>query len=204
MKKQPVRPLRKHFIATGIALFILINLFLCMPVTGHSTKPSIPSFGEGNIKVRIYTDYFCPPCRDMEPGIEPVITELVKDKIINLTFADTPFYRNSALYVRYFLYAINEKKDFEHVLYVRRSLIEASHYMVDNEERLAAFLKGKKIILKPFDPKPVFTALTNHLKEDQIEATPTCVIEMDGKKNKYVGAADIIGALNQLKKKRKR
>lgn len=135
----------------------------------------------------------------METVLEPVITELVKDKTINLTFADTPFYRHSALYVRYFLYAINEKNDLDHALFVRRSLIEAAKNRVDSAEKIEAILKEKGIRLKPFDPKPVFTALTNHLREDKIDATPSCIIEKDGKKIKYVGAPDIINALNQVK-----
>lgn len=189
----------KKLIAAGVALCAFIAIFIFAPYTSHSTETPIPSFGEGKVKVRLYTDYFCPPCTEMEPDLEPVIRELVKEKTINLIFADTPFYRHSALYARYFLYAVNEKNDLEHVFFVRRSLIEATKKKVDSAERIESILKEKGIKLKPFDPKPVFTALTNHLKEDQIDATPSCIIEKDGKKNKYVGAADIINALNQLK-----
>jgi thiol:disulfide interchange protein DsbA len=191
----------KKLVATCIAFLTFFALFISAPCASHSAETSIPSFGEGKVKVRLYTDYFCPPCAEMEPGLEPVISELVKDKTINLIFADTPFYKHSALYARYFLYAINEKKELEHALFVRRSLIEAAKNRVDSAERIEAILREKGVKLKPFDPKPVFTALTNHLKEDQIDATPSRIIEKDGKKNKYVGAGDIINALalDQLK-----
>lgn len=188
-----------RIIAAGVALYAFIAIFIFAPCSGRSTESPIPSFGEGKVKVRLYTDYFCPPCTEMESDLEPVIRELVKGKTINLIFADTPFYRHSALYARYFLYAVNEKNDLEHALFVRRSLIEATKKKVDSAERIETILKEKRIKLKPFDPKPVFAALTNHLKEDQIDATPSCIIEKDGKKNKYVGAGDIISALNQLK-----
>lgn len=189
----------KRFVAAGVALCAFIAIFIFAPCAGHSTESPIPSFGEGKVKVRLYTDYFCPPCAEMEPNLEPVVRELVKEKIINLIFADTPFHRHSSLYARYFLYAVNEKNGLEHALFVRRSLIEAAKKRMDSAEKIEAILKEKSIKLRPFDPKPVFTALTNHLKEDQIDATPSCIIEKDGRKNKYVGAGDIINALNQLK-----
>jgi thiol:disulfide interchange protein DsbA len=199
MGYRTITTMNKKLIATGVALCGFIAIFVFAPSTGHSTESPIPSFGEGKVKVRLYTDYFCPPCTEMEPDLEPVIRELVKEKTINLIFADTPFHRHSSLYARYFLYAVNEKNDLEHAFFVRRSLIEATKKRVDSAERIEAILKEKGIKLKPFDPKPVFTALTNHLKEDQIDATPSCIIEKNGKKNKYVGASDIINALNQLK-----
>jgi len=202
MKSRTILKTWKHSIAACVAFFVIIALLYSIPAVGRTEKTWLPSFGVGKVKVRLYTDFFCPPCRDMEPDMEPVIRKLIKDKVIDMTFVDTPFYRFSALYVRYFLYALNEKKDLEHVLYVRRILIEASKGTVDSAEKLEAFLKEKKIALKPFDPKPVFETLTGYLKEDRIEATPTCVIEIDGKTSKHVGAADIISALNKLKQKK--
>ena len=32
----------------------------------------LPSYGQGKINVRVYTDYFCVPCRAGEPKIEAV------------------------------------------------------------------------------------------------------------------------------------
>lgn len=199
MGRSTIANINEKLIAAGAAFCAFIAIFIFAPCTGHSAETPIPSFGEGKVKVRLYTDYFCPPCREMEAGLEPVIGELVRSKIVNLIFADTPFYKHSALYARYFLYAVNEKKELEYALFVRRALIEAAKNRVDSAERMEAALKEKGIKLKPFDPKQVFTALTNHLKEDQIDATPSCIVEKDGKKNKYVGAGDIISALNQLK-----
>jgi len=188
------------FIVAG--LFASLTTFFLIPAMGESQEASLSSFGDAKVKVRLYTDYFCPPCRDMEPGLEPVVSELVRDKIVNLTFADTPFYKKSGLYVRYFLYAMNANKDLEHALFVRRSLIEAAKSMIDSEEKLQTFLKEKKIALKPFDPKPTFDILSRYLKEDQIQSTPSCVIEVNGKTSKHVGGADIISALNQLMQKK--
>lgn len=193
--------IKKYVIATVSALFLLLTLLQVTSVKGRCAETVMPSFGDGKTKVRLYSDYFCPPCRQMEPDIEPLLKELVKDRIITLTLVDTPFYRYSSLYVRYFLYAINEKKDLEHALYVRRSLIEAAKKGLDSAQKLEGFLKEKKITLKPFDPKPVFDSLARHLKEDGIDATPSCVIESNGKTSKYSGAGNITDALTALRPK---
>ncbi len=193
--------IKRYAITTVSALFLLLTFLQVTSVKGRCAETVIPSFGDGKTNVRLYTDYFCPPCRQMEPDIEPLLKELIRDKVITLTFVDTPFYRYSSLYVRYFLYAINEKKDLEHTLYVRRSLIEAAKKGLDNAQKLEAFLKEKKITLKPFDPKPVFDSLSRHLKEDGIDATPSCVIESNGKTSKYSGAGNITDALTALRPK---
>ncbi len=202
MTKTLITIARTKSILIVVGLLASLAMFFFIPAMGESQEASLSSFGDGKVKVRLYTDYFCPPCRDMEPGLEPVISELIRDKIISLTFADTPFYRNSSLYVRYFLYAMNANKDLETALFVRRSLIEAAKSMIDSEEKLQTFLKEKKIALKPFDPKPTFDILSRYLKEDQIQSTPSCVIEVNGKTSKHVGGADIISALSQLKQKK--
>lgn len=200
MTARTIMTMRKHPAVIGLMLFILLVSLHGVPAAGNAVEVFVPSFGEGKVKVRLYTDYFCPPCRDMEPALEPIIRELVKDNVINLTFSDTPFYKLSSLYVRYFLYALNEKKDLEHALTVRRLLIEAAKNMMDSPEKLEAYLKANKIALEPYDPKPTFDVLSGYLNKDQIKSTPSCVIEADGKIDKYVGGKDIVGALNRLKK----
>lgn len=180
---------------------VLLGLVYSIPVICRSAETFTPSFGKGTVKVRLYSDYFCPPCRAMEPGIEPVITDLVRDGTITLTFVDTPFYRYSSLYARCFLYAINEKKDLEHALRARRALIEAAKNGLDSADKLEIFLKKEGITLKSFDPGPTFKAFSRHLKEDAIDATPSCVIETEGGTKKYGGPGNIIDALKKLKKK---
>lgn len=179
-----------------VACFVLL---LGTTIACYATVTAIPSFGEGTVKVRIYSDYFCPPCKAMEPGLEPVIKDLVKRNIINLTFIDTPFYQYSALYTRYFLFAMNEKNNFDHAFTTRKALIDASNKKIADPAELELFLNSRGVKVKSFDPKPVFTLLEKLLGEDKIDATPTCVIEKDGKKQSYVGAKDIMKALDKLK-----
>ncbi len=192
------RPIRST--GTVAAFLVIIATAVILPAAAGAADQFLPSFGEGKVKVRLYTDYFCPPCRAMEMDIEPVVTELVRDRAVTLTFVDTPFYRYSSLYARYFLYAINGKKDFEHALYVRRTLIEAAKNGLDSTDKLEAFLKEKKIALKPLDPGSTFREFSRHLREDAVDATPSCVIEADGKTQKCSGGGNIIDALNRLRK----
>jgi thiol:disulfide interchange protein DsbA len=190
----------KHTIPYATAIIVFFSLFLSVYAASASTAETlVPSFGMGKINVRLYTDYFCSPCRAMEPNVEPIISELVRKNIINATFVDTPLSKTSMLYARHFLYIMNEKKDFDHALLARSVLIGASLEKITEEIKLEEYLRDKGIKSKPFDIKPVFNFLNNYLKEDKIQSTPTCVIDRDGKTEKYTGGPDIVNALENLK-----
>ncbi len=186
---------------------------------GQTADPKdhiITSFGGGNVKVRFYTDYFCGPCRAAEPKIEPVLMNLVNKNIINLTFIDTPFHRYSSLYAKYFLFILNEKRDFSYTLSVRTMLFDAAQTLSEapkeiragvektekpptESEKLEGYLKKKGIRFKPFDERPVFTLFERYLREDKINSTPACVIERNGKKEMFKGGDDILKGLQGLR-----
>ncbi len=191
---------KKIFITISVVLgFILCLVFFKGSVTPvYAEEILLPSFGKGQIKVRLYTDYFCNPCRTLEPELEPVITDLVKKGTINILFIDTPVHPQTTLYAKYFLYILNENKKFKYVLRARAILFEAAKEKITEKEKLEAFIKKKGIKFKPFDTKPTFSVLNSYLKEDIINATPTCVIYNLGKKNKFTGL-DIIRTLERLK-----
>lgn len=150
--------------------------------------------------MRIYTDYFCPPCRGMEPTVEPVLKNLLKKKAIRLTLVDTPFNLSSPLYARYFLYALAKENDAEHALKVRNLLFDvAARKNVTTKEGIEEIFKSKGIPFAAFDPKAVFDRFNNLIKEDNITATPSCVIIKGGKKETFVGGVDIVNALKGLK-----
>lgn len=190
---------KKIFITISVVLgIILFSVFFKGSVTPvYAEEILLPSFGKGQIKVRLYTDYFCNPCGTLEPNLEPVIIDLVKKGAINISFIDTPVHAQTTLYARYFLYILNEKKDFYHALRARAILFEAAKEKVTEKEKLEAFIKKKGIKFKPFDTKPAFGVFSSYLKEDIINATPTCVIYNLGKKNKFTGL-DIIRTLERL------
>ncbi len=193
---------RKLIIAFILMALLLFPIFFHGSVTPvyAAEEVSMPTFGQGTIKVRLYTDYFCRPCRAMEPKIEPVLAELVKRNTITLTLIDTPFYQYSSMYARYFLYAMQEKKDFNTALAVRNVLIAASVENIRNTAKLEEILKNKDIKFRAFDVKPIFALFGAQLQSDKVEATPSCVIEQNGKKELFKGGGDIIAALEELLK----
>ena len=191
----------------------------------------ISSFGSGAIKVRLYADYFCGPCSRMEPKADPIVNDLVKKSVVNITFIDAPFHKFSSLYTKYFLFILNEKKNFNYALSARSMLFDAAkESQAEREkieehlkkkgikpkpfdpkpidavtenlietEKIEEYLKKRKIKFKPFDVKPVFSVLERFMREDNIDSTPACVIEREGKKEVFKGVDDVLKALESLK-----
>jgi hypothetical protein len=180
-----------------------VLLILCSWVTGWETAGGqenfLPSFGTGTIEVRLYTDYFCSPCRDMEADLEPILLDLIKDGSIHLTFIDVPTSQHTILYARYFLFALGEKKDFDSALRTRKVLFEAAGKRVADTNQLANLLAGKKIGLKPVDLNPIFILWNRYMQEDQIRSTPSCVIVHGDQKAAHVGSLEVIKALEILR-----
>lgn len=181
----------------GFILFIV--LFKGIVTPAYADEIILPSFGNGNIEVRLYTDYFCGPCRSLEPKLEPVIKDLVKRNIINITFIDTPIHSYTKLYARLFLYSLKEKREINHVFRVRTALFEAAKNKVMEEKEIEEILKNKGIRFKPFDVIPTLNIYSSFIKEDKVTATPTCVILNGNKKEDFKGYADILKAFESLR-----
>ena len=190
----------------GLILLVAQLAWAAPPDAGFGADSQTPSLGSGKIKVRLYADFFCAPCRAMEPKVEPIIADLVKRNVITITFIDAPFHQHSSLYTRYFLFIYREKKDVDHILRARNVLFGASRdnvkeglQPVTDPQKLEEQLTKSGIRFRPFDVAPVFHVLEEYLKEDKIMETPTCVIINGGKREAYKGGADIIKALTSLK-----
>ena len=156
------------------------------------------SYGNGKVIVRVYTDYFCPPCRAAEHELEPLLIDLVNSKKVTVVFVDTPIYKDSQLYARYFLYALNKTNDFEYAIRARSALFEAAVNKISGKDALEEFLKGKGIAFTSFDATPVLKKLNGFLQEDKVTGTPSCVIVRDGTSEKKVGGGEILKALKAL------
>jgi hypothetical protein len=178
-------------------IFVLFLFAIAGAVSAQ--EMSLLTFGKGKIQVRLYTDYFCGPCSNLEPKIEYLLTDLIRRDIIAITFVDVPFHKYSSFYAKYFLYILNEKKEISHILKARATLFEAARNSIYDQDNLETFLQKKGFSFKTFDTKPVFNILQHYLQEDQINSTPTCVI-LDGKRREIVSGSDNIAkALEKLK-----
>ncbi len=184
-----------------ISFFLTFFCLVSIPAysIGEGKNSLITTFGEGKITVRLYSDYFCGPCSYLEPRLEGIVERLVKKNLVNITFIDVPFSKYSSLYVRYFLYALNEKKTLENALKTRDVLFNAAREKIKGPLDLEAYLNKSRIKIKPFDPKHVYETFERYLNtEDNINATPSCVIIRGDKKETYKGANEIIKALESL------
>jgi thiol:disulfide interchange protein DsbA len=190
---------RKTFVTAalflGFIFFLLSFQGAATPV--YAADILLPSFGNGHVNVRLYTDYFCKPCSALEPKLYSAITNLVKKRVISITFIDTPVHKETTLYAKYFLYMLHEKKELNYALRARDVLFEAAKQKITDSKRLEAFILHKGMRLQPFDVKSTFGVLSSYLTEDNIKSTPTCIIDNKGKKESFTGA-DIATALNRL------
>jgi len=191
---------KKVFMGLSLVLgLILFAIFFRGSATpAYADDIVIPAFGNGKTQVRLYTDYFCKPCKALEPAIEPVIIDLVNNENITITFIDTPIHPQTTLFAKYFLYIVHENNDFKHALYARKVLFEAAREKIKDSEALEAFIKEKGMKFKSFDTKATFNFLSDCLKKDKINATPTCVIYRDGKRVTFKGYQQILEALKRL------
>ncbi|MDP2755198.1 MAG: thioredoxin domain-containing protein, partial [Nitrospirota bacterium] len=180
---------RKTFVTVGLFLGFILFLVLFQGTTTpvYAAVTLLPSFGNGHVQVRLYTDYFCKPCRALEPKLEPLITDLIKRDVINISFIDTPIHKETPMYAQYFLYILNEKKDFKHALRARAVLFGAAKQKITDSKKLEAFIQQKGIRFRPFDVKSTFGIFSRYLNEDTIKSTPTCIIENKGKKERFTG-----------------
>lgn len=187
---------KNHF----ICLLVIILSWLALPgyATAQPHAAHLASFGSGSIEVRLYSDYFCPPCQATEPVIEPVLKDLLKRKVIRLVLVDTPFNRYTPLYARYFLYTLRDAGDVEQAFRVRKALVEAARKSLVTPEQIEALFNEQRIPFTVFDAKPVLEGLNALIRGDNISATPTGVIIRDGKKSAHVGGNEILKALQAL------
>ena len=152
--------------------------------------------------VRLYTDYFCGPCNSVEGDLEGIIVDLVKKKIIRITFIDTPMHKDTTLYARYFLFILNEQRDFKHAIMARTVLFEAAQTNIVNPGELESFLAKKGIRYKTFEVMPTFRIFEKYIREDGITSTPTCVVSIDDERKKFKNPAEILEALKGYQKKK--
>ena len=187
-------------VSAVVSIFLFLLLGADARVYGGGSL--VPTYGTGKTYVRIYSDYFCPICMEAEPRIEQILSRLVRDNIITVTFIDVPVHAPTTLYATYFLYALPNARTFEQVLRTRAALFEAAKNNIVDKNKLEECLRRNGAVLKPVDIKPTLTIWNGYLREDGVGATPACVIDTGGKRSVYRRAADIVNALEALKQPR--
>ncbi len=191
------KKLKLQFAAIGVAAILCWSVF----ASNADAQRVIPSMGAGPYEVLMFSDYFCPPCKQIDTKAEPLMKELLETGKVKITFVDVPFHSATPIYAKYYLYAINAKADSSNVFHVRRILFDAAQVKrIQKEDALIAYLKEKKIFWKVMDEKAIFPLLSSLIKENKVNQTPTCVIRypLAGEK-KYVGDVEIWDGLTQLK-----
>lgn len=183
-------------------LFVLLTFSGSVtPVYGQDSVPSVPSLGRGQHEIVIFADYFCPPCRRIDTKAEPLLKELLATKKVKITFVDVPFHPATTIYAKYYLYAANADSTAENILHVRKVLFDAAQdKKIQKEDALISHLKEQKISWKILDEKQIFPMLSAMIKENNIKATPTCIIRYSAKDVKtFVGDDEIWKGLGALK-----
>jgi len=186
-------------ISALLGLLFFLSTFSGSITPVYAQENIITSFGSGPVKVRLYTDYFCAPCRAAEHDIESRLTRLLKKNAIRLIIVDTPVHKETPLYARYFIYMMNDSQRlFSQALTARAALFEAAEQNIQKEADLESFLAKKGLRFKPFDIHPLLNTLEGYIREDGINATPSCAVYNFKGKEVFVGGQNIIKALNSI------
>jgi len=186
------------FAAIGLSVFVC--LFSGSATLAYAEETRISSIGNGPVKVRIYTDYFCPPCRSMEPELEPIVIDLVRRRIAAVTFVDTPVHRETIPYAKCFLGMVTGRRDISQILCARSALFKAAEKNIRSLPGLEAFLGERGLKCRYVDSSRAFETFRKHLRDDRIDSTPSCVVEGPGGRKKFTGAQEILRALTRLGK----
>jgi thiol:disulfide interchange protein DsbA len=172
------------------------------PAYAQDVNKGIPSLGKGNYEVVLFTDYFCPPCQEIEKDAESLIRELLSSGKVKVTFIDVPSHRPTPIFAKYYLYAVNYAgNDWEEILSIRKTLFHAAKTKrIQKEDDLINYLKEMKISWTKFDETPVLQMMNSIIKQNKVDTTPTCIIKNSaGDVKKYIGTDEIRDGLTKLK-----
>jgi thiol:disulfide interchange protein DsbA len=171
------------------------------PAYGQTIDKVVPSLGKGPYEIIMFADYFCPPCRRIDTKAEPLLKKLLTTNKVKITFIDVPIHSPTSIYDKYYLYAINANPGANSVLHIRKKLFDAAQDRhIQTEDALVVYLNEQKISWKIFDEKSMLTMLSDIIKKNKIQATPTCVIRYSASDvRKFVGEDEIWSGLTTLK-----
>lgn len=191
-----------------IVVFALLGyIFITLTFSGSTTpaygahKSIVPSYGSGKYEMIIFTDYFCPPCQNLESVIDPALHEFLSRGGVRVTFVDLPTHKETYLYAKYFLYTAKATNSYKKVLHARKVLFSlAKNRVALNEDDLRNALISQGVLYTPYDLKPVYPALNRIITTHKARSTPTCiVIYSNSDIRKYTGRFEIQNGLAMLR-----
>jgi len=189
-------------IISGFALFLLGFTGQLFPSYAAQSEPRqllLPSYGEGPVEVRLYTDYFCGPCQALEKQLVNILPGLVESGKVRLTLVDTPMHKYSGLYAQYFLYALAQRENSFAAAYpIKKLLYKAAEEEIYGEEALKHFLAFSGIEFADIDLMPTLTEYSRLIKEDKVNSTPRMVVVNNGGKESFSGAQEIVTKLKSI------
>jgi hypothetical protein len=117
------------------------------PAPKQAVESPLHTFGIGPVEMRIYTDYFCGPCRAEEAEVMALVTDLINRNRVRVLFIDVPVHQETPLYAGYFLAALEaiEKPDIRRAVEVRAALFQAAAQKIEaqkTEDKKADLQKG--------------------------------------------------------------
>ena len=198
----------RHIKTWVVILLILFGAIFTSFTFSGSVIPSYakeiqyPGFGNENsqTEIIIYSDYFCPACRKADEQINKTLRN-VKDKV-KVRFVDVPLHAGSLEYAEVFLYTWFESgNNIEKAIRVRDILFNAAENKTDKSGVLK-ILNSQGIPFKVNSEKAreIFRSFYNPLmKIDKINKTPTMVIAKGNNRKTYMGMAEILKALEDVK-----
>jgi hypothetical protein len=198
----------RHIKTWVVILLILFGAIFTSFTFSGSVIPSYakeiqyPSFGNENsqTEIIIYSDYFCPACRKADEQINNTLREL-KDKV-KVRFVDVPLHAGSLDYAEVFLYTWFESgNNLETAIRVRDILFNAAENKT-HKSGVLKILNSKGIPFKVDSEKAreIFRSFYNPLmKMNKINKTPAVVIAKGNDRKTYMGMAEILKALKEVK-----
>lgn len=189
------------FVAVGYLFVALTFSGSVTPAYGAERIRTAPSLGKGQYEVLLFTDYFCPPCKQIDTQAEALMKELLASGQVKIIFVDVPVSRPMPIYARYFLYALNASPTREEVFRIRAVLFAAAQQeRIEAQEGLVVYLKKNGVRWVEFEEREIFQDLNRLIREHQVDRTPTAVIRCSPSDvKKYIGVEEIWEGLNFLK-----
>lgn len=184
---------------------IIATLLFAMAMPKLSAAKDNPqdlfSHGSGPIEVLMFTDYYCPPCRSIEPYLETALENLHRLGV-KITFVDKPIHSITPIFSKYFLYASKVAHNFGEVLKARSALFAiADGDTIHSERDLLQRIKEKEIPYALMDPAPIFNQWSQIIEQFEVRSTPTCIVlKPDRPQIKYVGSRQIPQGIDLLLK----